>query len=316
MRLSPPARSRIPGNPSAPHRDFKVATRRSPYPRAQLQPLLDHFETYLDHHALSPATVRNYLADLRAFARWHTAQQPPSRVFAASDFRAYREHLCNETDHSPATVNRRLQSLRLFGRFLHEMGHAAENPTRDLQLLRNGKDDHPAPRTLSRTEIARLTEAIRAGRPSLSGRDQAIMALMLHAGLRVHEVGTLRLGDVDSARRGMTVRVRGNGRSRERIVPLNATAARALRAYLPTRPAVPRVDHLFLSQRGQPLSTRSIQRLIAAHAHAAGLDGVSAQSLRHTCTANLLQETRDAALVARRLGQQNTKGLERYPRTT
>ncbi|MDE3089118.1 MAG: tyrosine-type recombinase/integrase [Chloroflexota bacterium] len=313
MRLRLPPRKLAPGNRKAPRRDSSVVDRPSFYRRARLQSILNHFETYLDQHALSPATVRNYLADLRAFSRWHAARRRTT-TFSPDDFRAYRDHLCRETQHSPATVNRRLQSLRLFGRFLHEMGHAPENPTRELQLLRNGNGHSPAPRTLSPTEAARLNEAIRAGRPRLVQRDYAILQLMLHAGLRVHEVAALRLSDLGAARRGMTVAVRGNPGGKDRLVPLDSAAARAVREYLPTRPAIPRVDHLFLSQRGCPLSVRSIQRLVDSYARSAGLKGISAQSLRHTCAKKMLEETRDPALVAQRLGHQNARALGKYLR--
>lgn len=310
MRLYPHNHSSAPGNRKSKPLNSNVVARHPVYPRGQFQPILDRFEGYLDRHALSPATVRNYLADLRAFARWQVTHKSHPQTFAPSDFRAYREHLCNETDQSPATVNRRLQSLRLFGRFLHEMGHAADNPTREIQLLRNGNGHPAAPRTLTRSESTRLADSLRAGRPSLALRDYAIMQLMLQAGLRVHEVAALRLSDLVATRRGMTIHVLGN-RQNARSVPLNSAAARALRDYMPTRPTIPRVDHLFLSQRGQPLSMRSMQRLIDAHARAAGLRGVCAQLLRHTCAKNMLEATRDADQVARWLGC-NAKSLERY----
>ena len=311
MRLNLPAYAIAPGNRKPVPRDSNAVDRHPSYPRAQLQLILDRFQVYLDHHALSPATIRNYVADLRAFTRWQLTHKSHPQELTPSDFRAYREHLCNETNQSPATVNRRLQSLRLFGRFLHEMGHAADNPTREIQLLRNGNGHPSAPRTLTQVESNRLAESLRAGRPSLALRDHAIMQLMLQAGLRVHEVAVLRLGDLIATRSGMSIHVHGNGRSEARTVPLNSAAARALRDYMPTRAAIPRVDHLFLSQRGQALSMRSIQRLIDAHARAAGLKGVCAQSLRHTCAKNMLEETHDAARVARWLGC-NAKSLERY----
>lgn len=313
MRLNPQHASFAPGNRKAPLRDSIAVDRHSVYPRAQFQPILERFESYLEQHALSPATIRNYLADLRAFARWHTARGLHPLRFAPADFRAYREHLCNETKHSPATVNRRLQSLRLFGRFLHERGHTADNPTRGIPLLPSRNGHYPAPRTLTRAEVNRLAESIRRGRPSLVQRDHAIVQLMVQAGLRVHEVAAIRLGDLVTARRGMSLHVRGSGRGGERSVPLNAETTRALRDYLPTRPAIPRVDHLFLSQRGQPLSMRSIQRLVENYARAAGLPDVCAQTLRHTYAKNRLEETRDAAQVARWLGC-NAKSLERYAR--
>ncbi len=276
--------------------------------------LLQHFETYLQQHALSPATIRNYLADLRAFARWHGARKNSVAGFAPTDFGAYREHLCKETDHSPATVNRRLQSLRLFGRFLHETGQSAENPTRDIALVRNGNGDSAAPRTLAPGESVRLLEALRGARPSLAARDRAIVELMLHAGLRVHEVAALNVRDVLVTGRDARVEVCGTRESKARLVPLTTEAARALRDYLPTRAAIPRVERLFLSQRGQPLSVRSIQRLVDNYARAAQLADVCAQSLRHTCAKNWLAETRDADLVAQWLGQRDPRTLEKYLR--
>jgi site-specific recombinase XerD len=272
---------------------------------------LRRFETYLQQHALSPATIRNYMADLQAFSRWYAAHKTAG--FSSTEFHAYRDHLCNETDHSPATVNRRLQSLRLFGRFLHETGQAPENPTRELALLHNGNGNNAAPRTLTRGEIARLLDALHGARPSLEPRDTAIVLLMLQVGLRVHEVAALRVEDV-VAGRSARVETRGSRQNTPRTVPLNSTAVRALRDYLAVRPAIPRVDHLFLSQRGEPLSVRSVQRLVDTYARAADLRGVSAQSLRHTCAKNMLEETHDAALVARWLGHRDARTLGKYLR--
>ncbi len=282
--------------------------------RVGLDTLLRRFESYLHKHALSPTTIRNYLADLRAFSRWHGEQHRRAANFKSEEFIAYREHLCTETNHSTATVNRRLQSLRLFGRFLHETGQIAENPSGDIELVHNGNSKGTAPRTLTPAEVIRLTNAIEAGRPSLVARDQAIVQLMLQAGLRVHEVAELRLRDVVTVRRKMSVDVRGNREGPPRRVPLNAQVSRALRDYLATRPAIPRMENLFVSQRGQSLSVRSIQRVIDTHARAAGLKDVCAQSLRHTCVRNMLENTCDVALVARWLGRRSPRGLNRYSR--
>jgi site-specific recombinase XerD len=276
-------------------------------------PTLQRFETYLRRHALSPATIRNYLADLRAFARWHTNRKSSPNDLAPADFRAYRAHLCDETDHSPATINRRLQSLRLFGRFLHETAQVADNPARGLALVHNGNSRALAPRTLTRTEVARLLTAARDARPSLAARDLAIAQLMLQAGLRVHQIATLRVDDIILPRRDARVRVHSNGAPRD--IPLNALTVRALRDYLPMRPTIPHLENLFLSQRGQPLAIRSIQRLVDASARAAGLPNVSAQTLRHTCAQNMLTETHDAATVARWLGHRDVRMVERYLKT-
>lgn len=282
--------------------------------RAGLDTLLSRFESYLRKHALSPTTIRNYLADLRAFCRWHSQRHRPALNFKPEHFRAYREHLCKETDHSTATVNRRLQSLRLFGRYLHETGQIPENPGSDIELVHDGNSNGTTPRTLTPAEVIRLTKAVEAGRPSLVARDQAIIQLMLQAGLRVHEVAELRLCDVVTGRRKMSVDVRGTSEGPPRRIPLNAMVSRAVRDYLATRPAIPRMENLFVSQRGQSLSVRSIQRVIDTHARAAGLKNVCAKSLRHTCVRNMLKNTCDVALVARWLGRRSARGLNRYSR--
>jgi site-specific recombinase XerD len=135
---------------------------------------------------------------------------------------------------------------------------------------------------------------------------------MLRAGLRVHEVAELRLRDFSSGHRGNKVQVNSSRPTAQRTVPLDVSAARAVLDYIGVRPTIPHVEHLFVSQRGQPLSMRSIQRIVDTYAHAAGLKHVCAQSLRHTCAKIMLESTRDAALVARWLGHTNTRILGKY----
>ena len=295
-----------------PRRDSSVVSRHSPYSRAKIQQTTSHFESYLAQLALSPVTVRNYLTDLRAFVLWHGTHAPHPAKFVSDDFRKYREYLSQNTEHSPATVNRRLQALRLFGRFLHEHEHAAENPAQEIRLVENEHKPDKLPRTLSHAEIERLNKAIHADNTRWTRRDYAIVQLMLYAGLQVHEIAELRLGDVLPMRQGTSLQVHGHHQNRQRVIPLNTHAARALRDYLTMRPAIPNHDHLFVSQRGQPLSMRSIQRLADNYARAAGLKNVGAQTLRNTFAKNMIEETHDVTLVARWLGCRSTKSLERY----
>lgn len=275
---------------------------------------VQRFQNYLEQHSLSPATIRNYLADLRAFARWQALWGQSETHLNAADFSAYSQYLTAETEHSPATVNRRLQSLRLFGRFLHETGESDENPARDLTLVRskngNGNGEGHVPRTLTQEEIEKLNDSIKSGRPSLAQRDSAIMQLMLHAGLRVHEIAELQLANIVRAARRMQLQIHANGNG-ARAVPLNAVAARTLLDYLAVRPAIPAVEQVFVSQRGKPLSMRSVQRLIDSHARSAGLEGVSAQMLRHTCARDLLRKLKPEH-AARILGQHDVRALEKY----
>lgn len=275
--------------------------------------LLQDLEGHLSSIQLAPATIRNYSADVRGFVRFlhqHLNGDTPA-IPSESDFTNYREHLIHATNQSPATINRRLQALRAFGRFLQEKKHSPTNPAQHLQLVTTTPEE-TAPRVLDNDEIAQLIVAVRAGaRRRLMRRDYAIIELMLQAGLRVNEVALLTKDDIVPTQNGMRLIIRGTAEHHYRQVPLNETLARALREYLQFRPALPDVNSLFVSQQGKPLSTRSIQRLVEEYAEAAELADVSAYSLRHTCAKKLLDENSPEA-VAKWLGHKSTESLNKY----
>ncbi|MGB8644631.1 MAG: tyrosine-type recombinase/integrase [Anaerolineae bacterium] len=277
-----------------------------------LEALVERFEAYLTNSSLRPATIRNYVADVRGFVRWMLETQGNPRP-QAEHFQKYRNYLASATEQSTATVNRRLQALRILGRYLVHAHEADVNPAREIQLVRNLRDVPAGPRVLDYDEIERLIVAVRAGaRPSLMRRDYAIIELMLQAGLRVNEVATLDTDDIALTGNGMRLIVRGAAQDHYREVPLNDTLSRALREYIQVRPNMPEVRRLFVSQRGQPLSMRSIQRLVESYAQAAQLDDVCANSLRHTCAKKMLDETHAPHLVAEWLGHKNVESLNRY----
>lgn len=275
--------------------------------------LIQEFETHLDRVELAPATIRNYVADVRGFVRF-LLEHPNghlSSIPRARDLERYRTHLIQETTLSPATINRRLQSLRVFGRFMQEKGYSAENPAAHLALISHAQQE-TAPRVLDQDEIAQLIVAVRAGaRRSLMRRDYAIIELMLQAGLRVNEVAGLTKQDLVLTPNGMRLVVHGVAEHHYRQVPLTQPLARALREYLEVRPDVPNVTTLFVSQQGKPLSTRSIQRLIEGYAGKAQLADVCANSLRHTCAKKLLDEN-PPETVAQWLGHKSVESLNKY----
>lgn len=275
--------------------------------------LIPSFQDHLTRVELAPATVRNYCADVRGFMRWLHTQHNGSTpdIPGAQDFDSYRAYLIENTEQSPATVNRRLQALRVFGRFLQEQHLTAENPAQALKLLSKESEETP-PRVLDQVEIAQLIVAVRAGASRrLMRRDYAIIELMLQAGLRVNEVASLNMQDLVPTNNGMRLVIQGTAEHHYRQVPLNETLARALREYMQVRPAVPEINAIFVSQQGTPLSTRSIQRLVEAYARAAQLEEVSAYSLRHTCAKKLLDEN-SPELVARWLGHKSIESLSKY----
>ena len=118
----------------------------------------------------------------------------------------------------------------------------------------------------------------------LARRNYALVQLMLQTGLRVAEVAALRRSDVVVRDRAGSVRLRSGKGLKEREVPLNATARRALWQLLEQEPATQSEATVFRSSRGTAMPVRSIQNVIAALVRRAGLttSELSAHRLRHT----------------------------------
>jgi integrase/recombinase XerC len=273
--------------------------------------LLARFEEYLVRLGLSPSTVVNYLADMRGVARWcvESGQACSLLNLTADDVRAYCRYLRRQRGLSPATVNRHLQAIRKFCDFARQASLMGSNPAADVRPIQVPPTSR---RALDADEIARLLEAVQAGRPSLVKRDYAIIQLLLQTGIKVGELTEIQLADIELTDSRGTLTVTGNGDNSHRCIPLNALACQALQEYLRVRPPSPGVKHLFLSQEGRSISARTVQRLVNVHTRAADLTGVSAHTLRYTFATSMLEETGDVAAVANLLGHRSVETTLRY----
>ena len=277
------------------------------------QEWLAQFERYLLASDLAPVTVSNYLTDLQAFARWlrqRAEGQASLLSINPTDVQDYCACLQTTRHLSPATINRRLQAIRKFAKFALATGLAETNPTASLRLLREERASWG--RMLSPDEVACLVETVQNGRRSLVKRDLAIILLILHAGLKLGELVNLRVADFELSEEGGAITVRRHDGERKRVVVLSSEVCLALQAYLRVRLAPPTVEHLFLSQKGTPISARSVQRLIREHAVAAGLGDVSASTLRRTYAQTVWKKTGDLSQVASALGHTRLKSTIRY----
>ena len=148
--------------------------------------LLDAFRHHLADRDLALSTVQAYLSDLRRFQVWltwvHEDQAPLLTQVRTVDLAAFRTHLIHEQGHPPATVNRRLQGLRLLFRWLVDRNWMMENPTTHLRFMR--KSGTPQPLALRRREVFALLHAAAASPHKLALRNVALVQLMVQAGLR------------------------------------------------------------------------------------------------------------------------------------
>src|SRR2546425_9737496 len=190
----------------------------------------DPLAAYLKYLTLerdaSPHTLRSYRSDLREFQVFVGRDKPLGEVDGRT-VRAYLAHL-HTRGLDGASVARKLAALRSWFRFLVRRGKVARNVARDVRGPRLGRT---LVSFLPIDEAQVLVDGKAVGGAARE-RDVAILELLYATGLRVSELSSLDIEDVDRA--GATVRVLGKGR-KERIVPFGRRAARALDAYLGPR---------------------------------------------------------------------------------
>ena len=273
--------------------------------------LLARFEEYIVGLSLAPATIANYLADVQNFSTWfHEFTLGRVQVQKAST--EHVRHYCQslrQQGRSTSTINRRLQAVRKFYDFVVQTGLSVHNPARDVERV----NEHatPSPHFLTADKVNRLLRAVSTKANGLMRRDRAILLLLLDTGIKVHELVDLRVDDLDLDVGTGYVWVGQDLQSGGRCLTLGSESCASLRAYMRVRASVPGAERLFVSRQGRPLSVRTVQRLVSGYAHVAGLEGVSARTLRYTFAHDAL-EARDLSEVARMLGLRDATGVQRY----
>jgi tyrosine recombinase XerC len=299
-----------------PHRarsplDSAVRTRDTPGVAADR--LADQFFEHLEvERNISPRTLANYRHALKSFRT--SVAQPAWRELRADHFRRYLFEQMKGGLAKP-TVRVHFAALRTFFRFLTERHGLKDNPLKQVQLP---KLDRGLPVVLTRAQIDALLAAPLAMEKSdrapvwMPQRDAAILELFYSSGLRLAELASLTVRDVDIFNE--TVRVMGKGR-KERIVPVGALALEAIQKY---RQAA-RVDAgpLFINKSRKRISTRSVW--LAMHrylAHAGIPQTVSPHKLRHSFATHMLDAGADLRSVQSLLGHASLSTTQIYTHVT
>jgi len=275
---------------------------------------LDAFEQDLRRRAVAPKTQIAYSIDSRQFARWASSRQLTPTSIEVRALRRYAASL-SESGQAPATVARKLASLRGLFRAQVELGARSENPA---ELLSSPKRTQRLPRVLKASEVAALLDRIPAT-TALELRDRSLFELAYASGLRAEELVRL---DVESVQfDSESVRVEGKG-GRTRLVPVGEHALGALQRYLARgRPALALAHQpaLFLSKSGRRLSTSDIRRRLQtwarlAAARAPALAQAHPHALRHSFATHLLEGGADLRAIQELLGHASISTTQVYTR--
>ena len=278
---------------------------------------LNLYEQHLAKLGRSPVTQRNYLSNLKLFFKWLRETYENQKVDFASitevDLLSYRNHLQYERRHKTATINQHVAALRSLFSFLYNNGFISESVITNLKPL--SKPFLRAPEVPKRAQILKLFRMVDTSN-NRGKRDFAILQLFVQCGLRLSEVASIELDDIQIGERKGTLQIVAGKGDKQREIHLNKTARQAIKAYLSVRPTLLDTNKLFLSQLNRPLSTRSIYHLTKKYLEAAGMPDLSCHSLRHLFATNLYNQHKDILLVKEALGHKTLESTLRYTSKT
>lgn len=273
--------------------------------------LLREFTVFLRaERGLGERTVEAYLRDLRRFTdfarrKGHAAPRDVKRGELTEFLAEMRERGL-----SPRSLARMVASLRTFQRFLLEEGGNETLPVGDLPYPRHRK---PLPRVLSREEVELLLNQPMAG--SAGGlRDRAMLETLYGTGIRISELVSLNVEDLDLEEGEM--RVMGKG-ARERVVPVGKGAAGAITAYLahgrPRLARTPAERALFLNVRGERITRQGAWGVVKKYARRVGLEeAMTPHTLRHSFATHLLENGVDLRFIQELLGHASISTTQVY----
>lgn len=282
-------------------------------------PHLDHsaFVTACrDERGVGHHTLRAYAQDLRTFARFtqdHQITDPPSKV----DILAYHRHLRDELHAKPATIERRLVTLKSYFAWRADLNNALPSPFVDVRI--SVRIPRRLPRPIDRETLKAVLQS--ETRPTGAGpADHEITILMIKllivTGLRISELTTLKIRDVSADAAQMIVRGKGN---KERIVFVpNAELQDAFRRYCATRAKHGSLTSpLFLNAVGRRLRSQTFRKRLRVLSQRLGIaPHLTPHRFRHSAATLLIEEGIDIRMVQALLGHASLRTTEIYVRVS
>jgi integrase/recombinase XerD len=292
-----------------------------------LHPYLEQFLVSLAHEeGYARNTVAAYRNDLSQLIDYLARREPPMATWAdvtAADLSGFVDALRSmkivkrngeEKPVAPSTIARKVAALKSFFNYLTIKSIIPRDLSVGLEAPRVAKR---TPKTMTSEEVERLLAAPGTGNSPKTLRDRALLELLYATGVRVTELVSFKMDDVNLADK--TMRVKSEDGGRERSVPMSENAAECLQTYIERgRPhfvkSAGNQAALFLNQRGQQLTRQGMWLIIKEYATRAGLNyEVTPHMLRHSFAAHMLQNNKASlSEVQHYLGHANISTTQIY----
>lgn len=259
------------------------------------------FTQFLQSKGKANATVIAYSKDIEQLNDFASTQ---GRAFInevnSEDINQFKE-LLKKQRYTAKSISRKINSIKAFFRFLIQENIVDQNPA---EVILHPKIDLSPPRVLSKLEYRALRDACRG-----DIRMSAIVELLLQTGMRISELASLKIGEID-LERGVVFIDSQNSRDARRV-PLNTAAKNSVMDYLKIRPRT-REKILFLTKTCRPFLVRNIRTAIDRYFRIAGIKGAKVNDLRHTFIVEQLKAGTPLVYISQLVGHKRITTTEKY----
>lgn len=268
---------------------------------------IQEFMTYLREDKKSSAnTEASYRRDLQKAAAYFAEQEITDvRQITATNIRSYLLYL-EKRQFASSTVSRNVASLHAFFHYLFRVRKIEEDPS---EQLHPPKVEKKAPVILSVDQLDRLMNQPRED-TTKGMRDRAMLELLYATGIRVSELISLKVTDVNLPLAYIS------SPSHDRMIPFGDTARQSLQHYLGVaRPALigDNCEYLFPNCQGHPMSRQGFWKLLKGYAEDAGIrEDITPHTLRHSFAAHLIENGADIHTVQQMLGHSDISTTQMY----
>ena len=270
---------------------------------------LADYQKYLEvEKKASPNTLCSYLRDVNQFLHWLEEEGLAPEQAVQADVERYTKHL-SAKGKSVATVTRSLASLKSFYTYMQGIGRVALNPAKGIIPA---KVERKLPQILTSKEVELFLEQPDAS-DAKGCRDRAMLELLYATGIRVSELISLNLDDLNLS--AGFIRCRSKGK--ERIIPLYHGAVKALQDYVknirPQLLADSGETALFVNMSGERMSRQGFWKIIKCYQEKAGIEkDITPHTLRHSFAVHLLENGADLRSIQEMLGHADISSTQIY----
>jgi integrase/recombinase XerD len=277
--------------------------------RAQVDQFLDYIDVEKNYSSNTLAAYRN---DLSQFVTFLSPQVSNWEQVTRDTILSYIMTMKSEQEYASSTVARKVAAIKSFFHYLVDQGRLADDPTATLDSPKVRKR---LPKSITAEDLERLLAEPTRSQTAKALRDHALLEALYATGLRVTELVSLNVEDVNLA--SATLRVKRSRAKAERLLPIRERAIEPLQAYLERGRLQllkdPKERALFLNHRGRRLTRQGLWLIVKHYVREVGIvEDVTPHTLRHTFATHLVESKTDLEYVQELLGHANISTTQVY----